>query len=186
MTTRWRPDFDPDELYFLTTTTAHRMHIFKRDVLKRLILDSLYFTTRLNSVSLYAFVVMPNHVHLIVQFPCDVPPKDWARVFKSSSAQLIVRMYQVEENQAALDTLSSLVTRPEKQQYKVWEDGYLSKSVFTPEFLRQKLTYIHNNPVQSHWQLAAMPEAYVWSSARFYLEELPCIIPVHDVRELLV
>ena len=68
----------------------------------------------------------------------------------------------------------------------MWEDGYLSKSIVTPDFLVQKLTYVHNNPVQPNWHLVDVPEAYVWSSARFYLENEPCIIPVQDVRKLLI
>jgi putative transposase len=186
LTTRWRPDFDPDHLYFITTTAVDRARIFQRAIVKRIIVDTLYFVSVVNEVSLYAFVVMPNHIHAIVQCPQDFPPKDWARVFKTSAAQLIIRQYHVEQNQAALDFLAAMVSRPDKQKYKVWEDGYLPKSVVTPAFLEQKVTYIHNNPVQPHWQLADVPEHYAWSSARYYLADEPCIIPVQDVRALLV
>ena len=86
MTTRWRPDFDPEHLYFITTTTANRTHVFHRDIVKRIVIDTLYFVSRLNHVELYAFVVMPNHIHLIIQCPPDFPPKDWARAFKSSAS----------------------------------------------------------------------------------------------------
>lgn len=169
MTTRWRPDFDPNHLYFITTTAADHAPVFQRDVVKRILVDALYFVSLMNRVSLYAFVVMPNHIHVIIQCPPDRPPKDWARAFKTSTAQLIVRLYQVEGNQPALDILAALVTRPNKQRYKVWEDNYLAESVFTPDFLEQKLTYIHNNPAQPHWRLADTPAEYPWSSARFYL-----------------
>jgi putative transposase len=186
VTTRWRPDFDPNHLYFITTTAAERAHIFQRDIVKRIIVDALYFASLMNRTVLYAFVVMPNHVHAIIQCVQDLPPKVWARAFKTSAAQLIVRLYQVEQNQAALDLLASMVTRPDKQAYKVWEDGYLPKSIVTPAFLEQKLTYTHNNPVQPHWRLVDVPEDYAWSSARYYLMGEPCMIPVQDVRELLV
>jgi len=84
-----------------------------------------------------------------------------------------------------LDWLASEVTSPGKQRYKVWEDGYQAKEVFSPEFLRQKAAYIHNNPCQSHWNLVERPEDYVWSSARFYLSGEPAIIPVDNVNLLL-
>ena len=186
MTTRWRPEFDPDHLHFITTTAVNRAHIFRRAVVKRILVDTLHFVSVINGVSLYAFVVMPNHIHAIVQCPQDFPPKDWARAFKAGASQLVVRLYQVEHNESALDFLAATVTRPDKQKYKVWEDGYLPKSIVTPDFLVQKLTYVHNNPVQPHWHLVDVPEAYVWLSARFYLENEPCIIPVQDVRKLLI
>ncbi len=139
----------------------------------------------MNKVQLYAFVVIPNHIHAIIQCPPGFPPADWARAFKTSTSQLIIRLYQVEQNHRALQSLRTLVTRPEKQQYKVWEDGYLAKSVVTPDFCVEKAEYIHNNPVQPHCQLADTPEEYPWSSARYYLKGEPCLIPIQDVRELL-
>ena len=186
MTSRWRPDFDPDHLYFVTTTTVAHTHIFRRDVIKRILVDSLYYVGLMNRVVLYAFVIMPNHIHAIIQCPSDHPLRDWVRAFKSTTARLIVRHYQATGNRPALDRLRQLVTRPGKQKFKVWEDGYVAKDVLTPAFLEQKLTYTHNNPVQPHWSLAAAPEEYVWSSARFYQQDEPALIPLRDVRELLV
>ena len=69
------------------------------------------------------------------------------------------------------------------QNFKVWHDGYDAREVFSPEFLEQKLNYLHHNPCQEHWNLAALPEDYPWSSARYYLSDEPSIIPVDDVRE---
>jgi hypothetical protein len=57
--------------------------------------------------------------------------------------------------------------------------------VFSPDFLRQKVEYTHNNPCQPHWQLAAKPEEYVWSSAGFYLAGRRALIPLSDVRDFL-
>ena len=185
MTTRWRPEFDPEHLYFVTTTAAQRTHIFQRDIVKRVLVDGLYYISLMNQVSLYAWVVMPNHIHAIIQCPPDSPPVDWTRAFKTSTSQLIIRLYQVEQNHEALQCLGAFVSRPEKQSFKVWEDGYLAKSVVTPGFCVEKAEYVHNNPVQPHWQLAHAPEEYPWSSAGFYLGAELCLVPVQDLRELL-
>ena len=67
----------------------------------------------------------------------------------------------------ALGTLASKVEHPEKQQYKVWEDDYNAKDVFSSEFLEQKMSYIHSNPCQPHWKLSETPEEYLWSTARY-------------------
>jgi len=107
------------------------------------------------------------------------------RDFKANTARLIVWQYQAERNQQALEFLAAAVTRPEKQQFKVWEDGYNAKDVFSPDFLVQKMEYMHNNPLQPHWRLAERAEDYVWSSARFYLLGEPALIPLSDARELL-
>jgi REP element-mobilizing transposase RayT len=134
MTTRWRPEFDPEDLYFMTTTATKRTRIFHREPVKRILADGLYYVSLMNKVQLYTFIVMPNHIHAMIQCPPDCPPPKWARAFKTSTSQLIIRLYRVRQNHEALQSLAALVTRPEKQQYKVWEDGYLAKSVLTPEF----------------------------------------------------
>lgn len=186
LTTRWRPDFDPSHLYFVTTSTAGRVPVFQREVMLRTVMDALYFVGLMNQIKLYAFVVMPNHVHAVVQYPEECPLTDWVRALKAAVSRLVIRQYQVEGDDAALSALRVAVRHPKKQRYKVWEDGYLAKDLFTPEVLRQKVEYIHSNPVQERWGLARAPEEYVWSSARFYLLDEPAVIPVQDVRELLV
>jgi len=129
---------------------------------------------------------MPNHVHLIARCPPEKPVKVLVRDYKRHVADRLIRQYRAEKNQQALDFLAAKVSRPEKQKHKVWEDGYVVKEIFSPEFLRQKMEYIHNNPCQPHWSLAPSPEEYVWSSARFYLTGQPAIIPIEDARKLMV
>jgi len=180
----WRPNFDPSHLYFVTTTAVQRVHIFQRDVIKRILVDGLYHLYVVGRTEVYAFVIMPNHVHLIIRCQEEDPLKDVLQDFKANMARLIIRQYQAERNQQALDFLRAAVARPEKQHFKVWKDGYIAKDVFSPDFLLQKMEYIHNNPLQPHWQLAEHAEDYVWSSARFYLLNEPSLIPLSDAREL--
>lgn len=184
--TNWRPNFNPDHLYFITTKAVDYTPLFKRDIVKRLLVDVLDCMHLRNQLTLYAFVIMPNHVHLIVQCSLEKPVKDLVRDYKKHTADRLIRQYQVESNHQALSFLAAKVTRPHKQKYKVWEDGYNAKNVFSLEFLRQKLDYLHYNPCQVHWNLAANPADYIWSSARFYLTDQPAIIPVADVRKLMI
>lgn len=182
--TNWRPNFDSSHLYFVSTTAVQHAHIFQRDVIKRILVDGLYHLHVVDRTALYAFVIMPNHVHFIIRCQDDNPLKDVVRDFKANMARLIVWQYGAEKNQKVLDFLAAAVTRPERQTYKVWEDGYNAKDVFSVDFLRQKMEYIHNNPIQPHWQLVEHAEDYVWSSARFYLLEEPALIPLSNAREL--
>lgn len=57
-----RPNFNPDYLYFVTTTAAKHIHIFKRESLTRIILDSLHFLRTSKRMELFVFVIMPNHI----------------------------------------------------------------------------------------------------------------------------
>jgi REP element-mobilizing transposase RayT len=182
----WRPEFRPEHLYFITTKAVDYAHLFKRDVMKRLILDALDCFRATGRLKLYGFVIMPNHIHFIGQFPEDHPLADVVRDFKRHTAERLIRQLKAEKNRQALDWLAAKISRPGKQIYKVWEDGYLAKEIFSEDFLAQKMDYMHQNPCQKHWSLSAQPEEYPWSSARFYLTDEACIIPIDDVRIFLV
>lgn len=181
----WRPDFQPEHLYFITTKAVDHVHLFQRDLIKRLLLDLFDSFRSQKRWLLFCFVIMPNHWHVVAQFRPDDPLADVMRDLKRDSADRLIRQLKAEGNQKALDVLAAKVERPEKQHYKVWEDGYNAKDVITEDFLRQKMEYIHNNPCQPHWALSATPEGYIWSSARLYLADEPCLIPIDDVRKLL-
>jgi REP element-mobilizing transposase RayT len=54
------------------------------------------------------------------------------------------------------------------QQYKVWQDGYHAEHVYSNKFIKQKLNYIHQNPVVH--KIVSAAEDYVFSSAKNYAE----------------
>lgn len=181
----WPVQIDPAHLYFVTTGAVQRQHIFRRDVIKRILVDSLNTGRILKQYELFAFVIMPNHVHWIMRCLNDYTPPDILREFKKATANLILRHFEAEDNQKVLKFLASVVEPSHDQQYAVWEREYQAKNVFSPEFLRQKLDYVHRNPLQSHWRLVERPEQYFWSSARFYLSGKRALIPLSDARELM-
>jgi putative transposase len=181
----WRPDFNPDHLYFVTTAAVQHQHLFQRDVMKRLVVDTLDCMRLRGRFKLYCFVIMPNHVHLIVRCRAEDPLADCLRDLKKQIADRVIRHYRAECNRAALDLLT-LARTGSQQWHQVWEEGYNAKDIFSPVFLREKMTYIHGNPCQPHWQLVEHPEDYVWSSARFYLLEEPSVIPLDNARHLLI
>ncbi len=179
--TRWHPTFNPAHLYFVTTSCVHHYPLFQRDITKRLVVDTLDCMRLRKRFKLYAFVIMPNHIHLILQCRAEDPLGDTIRDFKKHVADRLLRAYRVRKNSAALTRL----TVRGKRAHKVWAPSYDAKDVFTPAFLRQKMTYIHNNPCQPHWDLVGCAEAYLWSSARYYVLEEAAIIPLDNASELL-
>lgn len=179
----WPIHVNPEHLYFITTSAIQHAHIFQRDVIKRILVDTLNTGRIVGQYALFAFVIMPNHLHFIVRCQNSHTPPTIVREFKKATANLIIRQYEAEANVEALNFLAGVA--PKDQQYGVWEHEYEAKNVYTPDFLRQKLTYVHNNPLQSHWKLAEKPESYIWSSARYYLSGGRALIPLSDARELL-
>ena len=64
--------------------------------------------------------------------------------------------------------LPQLKVKAADRQQQVWERNSLSTDIWNEEIFIQKLNYIHNNPLQPKWKLAATAEGYKYSSALFY------------------
>lgn len=180
-----RPNFNPDYLYFITTKAEQYAPLFKRESIIRIILDSLHFLRTDGRMELFVFVIMPNHVHLICRFSKEYTLSDMMRDFKRHTARQIIRQLQAENKTESLDILQGL-NKDARQDFKVWEERYDARDVFSVEILQQKMDYIHYNPCQPHWRLAESPEEYPGSSARYYILDKPSVIPVDDVRDLFV
>ena len=55
-----------------------------------------------------------------------------------------------------------------ERKYRFWQRDSLAVKIDSRIMFEQKLDYLHDNPLQSHWNLAKRPEDYFYSSARFY------------------
>ena len=180
-----KPNFNPDYLYFVTTNAVQHTHLFKRDVIKRILIDSFYYLRTDGRMKLFAFVIMPNHIHLIAKFSEENSLANVMRDFKKFTARQIFGQNLAEENTKTLAFLRK-EGKAVKQEYKVWEDGFDARDIFSTKFLQQKMDYIHHNPCQPQWKLVDAPEDYLWSTAGLYLTGTPCILSIDDVREYLL
>ena len=111
-------------------------------------------------MKLFVFVVMPNHIHLIAHFIREHALSDVMRDFKKFTARQIYRQFNAHGNNKVLDMLRKEGEKV-KQEYKVWEDGYDARDVYSMKFLQQKMDYIHHNPCQPQWKLVETPEDYI-------------------------
>src|SRR6185436_8154472 len=117
-----KPNFDPEYLYFVTTTAVKHAQLFRRDVIKQIILDSFHHLRTTEKMKLFVFVIMPNHVHIIALFSKEYTLSDVMRDFKKFTARQIYRHYQAEGSKKVMEILRREGERV-KQEYKVWEDG---------------------------------------------------------------
>ncbi|MDQ3005811.1 MAG: transposase, partial [Chloroflexota bacterium] len=140
-----KPNFNPDYLYFVTTTTVGHAHLFRSDLIKQILVDSFHHLQTTGRIKLFVFVIMPNHIHIIAQFSKEYPLSDVMRDFKKFTARQVYRQFIAEGNNKMLDMLRKEGEKV-KQEYKVWEDGYDARDIFSVEFLQQKMDYIHHNP----------------------------------------
>jgi putative transposase len=149
---------------FITTTCLEWKPVLEDDRFKSIITDSLQFLSIEQRVTVYAFVIMQNHFHLIWQVLGDYLRDAVQRDFLKFTGQQILKHLRNE----ASTFQEELLVNAKDRKHQVWERNSLSVPLWSGKALWQKLDYIHNNPVRAG--LCTYPWEYKYSSARFYLK----------------
>ncbi len=150
--------------YFFTATILNWKHLMQTDERKKIITDSLETLVTQKKVTVYAFVIMPNHIHLLWTIHPEYKPADIQRDFLKWTARQLLNELRKDEPHK----LSEYKVKTGDRQYQVWERNSLGIQVYSDEVMLQKLKYIHENPVAEKWKLSVLPEGYNFSSASFY------------------
>lgn len=149
---------------FLTATILRWQHLLEDDYYKQVIVDSLLWLNKNERCTIYSFVIMPNHIHLLWRIHNKFARREVQGALLSFTAHQF-KDHLRENNRTKL--FQHYVAEKDRE-FQFWERDAMVKECWSETFLLQKLQYIHNNPCQPHWQLVAVPEEYRWSSAHFY------------------
>jgi putative transposase len=160
---------NPEGMYFLTMTIVHWIDLFTRSELSDVIVASIKHCQKEKGLVIYAWCIMPSHIHLILSSKQEKPSDIIRDLKKFTSKELVKTIGVINESRSewllnAFEKAGKRLNRITKN--KVWQDGNRPKELETNHFMKQKLDYIHSNPVQARF--VDEPEHYVYSSARDY------------------
>lgn len=151
-------------IQFFTATIYQWIPVLNDNQLKKVVLDSLSFLDSKNKVSIYGFVIMPNHIHVMWRMADDHLRADVQRDFLKFTGQQI--KFHLQKQNPSL--LTKFQVNLKDRRYQFWQRNALSIDLFSREVVEQKLDYIHANPVSGKWNLAEDFVQYPYSSASFY------------------
>jgi putative transposase len=180
---KYKTFFDEHHLYFVTCTIAGWKPIFTDPVCADIVLQSLAWLRRNGHVQLFAFVVMPTHLHAIIK-PLTGTADQLVQRFASYTAHEILKRLRQDHKAELLSFFRQAAQQDHDREHRIWEEA-LAKNVYSEAFLFQKMEYIHNNPVDKDWRLVADRADYPYSSACFYDREQKPIIEVDDIAIVL-
>ena len=138
-------------LHYITFSCQDR-NAYLRSAEAKVLFQSVLESRRIRyQFEIIGYVVMPEHVHLLMTEPPDMP--------------LFIAIASIKREVSRQSTESPF-----------WLPRYYDFNIFSNEKRIEKLRYIHRNPV--HRGLVEKPEEYVWSSFRSYalLEDGPVTI----------
>ena len=161
--------------HFLTCTVVNWLPLFASPPVVDILYASWRFLQAHERMTVYAYVVMENHLHLVAASP-DLSKE--IGDFKSFTARQTIDYLNDRSAQNVLRQLAqSKAAHTQDREYQVWQEGSHPQLIQGEEMMRQKVEYIHNNPVKRGY--VDDPTHWRYSSARNYAG-LPGLLEVEQ------
>jgi len=180
---------DPEGIYFLSTAVVNWIDVFTRQQYKDILIDSLKFCIEKKGLMLYGYVIMSNHIHLIIgRTEQGKELSSIIRDFKKYTSGQIIEAIAANPQESRKEWLLWMFERAGKnnsnnKKFQFWQQDN-HPIALEGDWLDQKLNYIHSNPIEAGW--VSEPEHYTYSSASNYagLGGLLNIISIYDGVEI--
>ena len=156
-----------DYAYFITFTVVGWIDVFTRRDYCDIIIKNLKYCQQHKGMELYAYVIMPSHIHLVARNK-DGKLNEIIRDFKSLTAKEIIKEILNSSNESRKEWMLYMFKdyaskQRQNKEYMFWQKTNHPIELFNPKVMHQKIEYIHNNPVEAGY--VSSPENYVYSNA---------------------
>jgi putative transposase len=161
---------------FVTFCTHKRIAVLTNTAFRKIIVECLEDVRRSYDLHLLGYVIMPEHVHLVVVPPKDIELGTVIGKLKRLSAKRIHDLLRANNG----DLVHRLtVMRNGRQRFALWQRRCFDHNCRSDESVWEKVEYCHNNPVTR--DLVAKQEDWKWSSCRWYLRKQDAVLRMDAV-----
>jgi putative transposase len=150
------------DLHFLTFSCYRRLPLLGSVRARNVFVCALGEMRKRYGFRLVGYVVMPDHVHLLISEAPKGMPSDVLKVLK----QRVSRDLRRKKRGAPAGQLSLAFAKRGEELAHFWQPRFYDFNVYSAMKQREKLEYMHANPVKRG--LVKNPRAWIWSSYLFY------------------
>ncbi|MDI6604550.1 MAG: transposase [Thermoanaerobacteraceae bacterium] len=136
--------------YFVTSVVKDREKIFLSEKACKLLIVTMQFYKYYLDYKIYAFVIMPDHFHAIIQ-----PGEEF---------NISVIMNKIKGN------FGNKYNKIMGREGKLWQSRFYDEGIRESKELQNKIEYIHNNPVRAG--IVKTPGEYEFSSYNYYYDKV--------------
>lgn len=161
---------DQSQLHFISFATINWVDVFTRPAYKNIIVESLNYCIQNKGLEVYAWCIMSNHIHLIIGSETE-NQSGIIRDLKKHTSKTIVKAIADNPQESRKEWMLWMFKRAGKRNinnkdFQFWQQHNQPIELNSNFLIEQKLTYIHNNPVEAGiiWE----PKDYLYSSAIDY------------------
>jgi len=164
------------KVFFVTTTAVGFVNIFDLEASRRIVVDNLTFYQNRGDFTLIAWVLMPNHLHLVVRIKGELSISQIIGNLKRITSRQIGDWLSRMGNHKIVETLETKAKLEPSRHSKVWKPRFACLVITNENTLREKIDYIHYNPVRGG--LVSNPADWVYGSARDSAGFSETLVPV--------
>lgn len=176
-----------DKAYFLTLTVVNWVDVFTRKNHRDAIINSFKYCQSKKGLVIFAYCMMSNHIHMIVNTDEPFLLKDTIRDLKKFTSKKIVDQIKNEPESRREWMLQQFEEEAEPSKkhtyYKFWQEGNHAIELYSEKFVWDKIHYIHNNPVEAGFVKHA--HEWLYSSATNY-QDMESLIQVETISQRLI
>jgi REP element-mobilizing transposase RayT len=157
--------------HFISFAVVDWIDALTRQSYNEIILDSLRYCMENKGLCLHAWVIMSNHVHLIISAKNEVLLSDILRDLKKYTSKQIIQAIANNSTESRKEWMLYMFKRAGRRNvnnttFQFWQQDNHPIELRTASMLRQRLQYLHENPVKAG--IVYEPADYVYSSAIDY------------------
>ena len=158
---------NPEGVYFVSFAVQNWIDALTRNDYKNIIVDSLAYCQKYKGLNIYAWVIMTNHVHLVISSEGKYTLSEIMRDFKRHTSKSIIQSIKTNPTESRKDWLLEQFNL--EKGWRFWRGDNKPIELWSNQVIDQKINYIHMNPVEDG--LVFRPEDYMYSSAIDYAGE---------------
>ena len=159
---------NPEAVYFVTFATVNWIDVFTRSQYRDIVVDSLNYCIENKGLRVYAWVIMSNHVHLVIERQ-TAALEDIMRDLKKHTSKTILKTIAENPQESRKEWMLWMFERAGKSnssnsKYQFWQQHNQPIELAQTAFdIETRIDYIHDNPIKAGWVIRA--EDYPYSSA---------------------
>ena len=165
---------------YITAVAKDRLSVFRTDQIKIITCNALSEARNSAGFSIYAYVVMPDHLHVITD--SILKPSKVLWYINGIISRRVIDHLKEHGHNSSLRKLRH-ETKERGYRYSLWDHHSNVFSITSEDMLMQKVNYIHQNPVRAG--LVEKAEDYRWSSVRWWkrypLEDEPLEVDIDRI-----
>jgi len=164
---------DQDKLHFVTFTVINWIDVFIRNEYKEVFLDSVRYCQKNKGLEVFGWVIMTNHIHMILRAKGSHKLEAIIRDLKSFTSRKIREQLENENTtfESRKEWMLGMMQEAGRKNnnnidFQLWQQHSHPIALSTNKMQEQKLEYVHNNPVKAGF--VRNPEMWQYSSAGDY------------------